>query len=238
MSSIIKSFKADIDTNVSFHGKYPVTASKATFKKYVSIELAQEKAQELLNRIKDATKDRSYKYQVSFFVLPIGEWRSGRWFDTDVSVPTFEEYEDSKHLWLNVSDMIIYKSEKPPPKGGCLDKKGIDHHDCLYYAIKDGLYGRTTNLPKYPNKFKEWLNLSRDEPIDYKDVNRIEEKIKCNIHVHGDYTYQSPRVYPRTVNVNSINGHYKYKAPSKVYKQLYKQSKPDLKLVYFKKELG
>jgi len=157
------------------------------------------------------------KFQISYQAN--NAWYSSKWMDgvDNYIPPDFTRYGiDEGDV---VIDKIMIKYIKKPTTGG-----SSNHNDCLYNAIKFAL--GTTNaksfLPKCPSTFKTWLNIKRDEPIDYRNISIIENKIKCNISVIGDYEKPSSGDYPRKIIVELKDGHYSYKNNQKVRNQLVK----------------
>ena len=89
-------------------------------------------------------------------------------------------------------DIKVYPEESA---GGCDGK----YNNCLYDALADILGTRFTK--QYPKKgrFKATLGLGKKDKIDISLISVIEEKIKVNINVEGDFIHQSTNKYDMSV---------------------------------------
>lgn len=78
-------------------------------------------------------------------------------------------------------------------------------NDCFYLALNEGL---NYTLKIKPFQFKRKLGLNRKDNIPYTMIAFIEDYIKININLYGDYIYITPNKYTRTINLKLHNGHY------------------------------
>jgi hypothetical protein len=116
----------------------------------------------------------------------------------------FPERGDSGVDFDDAQTFVVYLWETPTTRGG----EDINN-DCLWDCIKKviGDY----KLPKEcksPEELKQLLGIERDEPIDIKYLPRIEEILKININVIGDYYYTSSNKNKMYVNLILNDGHY------------------------------
>ena len=165
-----------------------------------------------------------FAYQVAY-ELEDGTWVHS-YFDDQTLLPDFSNYN------LNEDDQtVIYmkvnRVERPTSMGGYDDT----HNDCLFNAIKWALADKAVTLkkfPKYPVNFKKWLKIKDDDPIDYKDIPIIEDKIKVNINITGNVengAIHSTKKWPLSVTVEFFKqkkngkGHYIFKHNMALRKQ-------------------
>ena len=215
--------------NVIYRGK-EMEVLKMTLASKVPYENAVENMTEYMDKI-ISRRVKKYTYQVVFRFQPAGLFRSSSFFTDNVHMPNLDEYHDTSGFQY-VDKILVNRLELPSSEGG-----KDPHNDCLYNAIKYALgdmYHK--QFPKTPKTLKTWLDLKRDNPIDYTQIPILEKKMNIRINVVGDYHYTSPLNISRSVTLKLEDGHYTYKANSKIYKVLYQQSKEDIRLVYFRKQ--
>ena len=114
--------------------------------------------------------------------------------------------------WFNNSrsltrsfDIKIYPAEMA---GGCDGR----YNNCLYDSLADVLGARFTK--QYPKKgrFKATLGLATKDKVDISLIAQVEDKIKVNINVEGDFMHASKNKYDLSVPLILTSGHY---APNK-----------------------
>ena len=112
----------------------------------------------------------------------------------------------------------IFLIPKSAPKGGCTEKD--KNNDCLFYTLAKLVNGKQYMLHAVdtPANFKKAIKLRRADKVPISKMRDVENAMKCNINVVGDYTYTSPNNYIRTLNVQLINEHYTIDANEKVKK--------------------
>jgi hypothetical protein len=143
-------------------------------------------------------------------------WRSGKLFSLDEEPKYYKFHadhsgENADELGLNIDNnakfkqFAIFSIPKAPNKGGCV--KNSNKNDCLFYAICKSLSSIKEDV-NTPIKFKNKLNLERNDKISISQIPQIEDLINVNINVIGDYTYNSKNKHLRTIKIKLENGHY------------------------------
>lgn len=197
----------------------------------MAVKDANKFVNELLNK-----KNPNNLYQVMYKTA--GGLMISSKFDATELVPDFERYglEEGDFYGktsgdFTITNIIINSILKPKTKGGYDDL----NNDCLYDAIKWGLADKATDtLMRKPWTWKEWCKIERKDPIDYKDIPIIEDKLKIRINIVGDYEYHSAKPYSLVVQVELKDGHYKFKNNMNIRKDFIKFNKRNEKtLVYF-----
>lgn len=199
----------------------------------VSLEEANKYVISILEKAKSMNPNN--RFQLLYFMND--KWFSTNGFKTEWGdiEPPFSHYGLKGVEMGNVMKIRINKIKMPSVTGG----SGDIHNDCLFNAVKYALADKSESiLPKYPSNFKKWVKIGVNEPIDYRDIPKIEQKIKTRICVAGDYTYDSPFAYVRTVHVELKDGHYKFRNNMAVRKHLVKYKPTDKKFVYFELKDG
>lgn len=134
-------------------------------------------------------------------------WYSGDWFSyPDVNVFDINDYYPNVDHGFDTTiyEIRIYEKNKPPQAGG-----SDIHNDCLYDCLNRCHFRLPFN---HPAELKKFLNIGRDEPVDIKHICKLQNKIKCNIQISGDYIYQSPYKYNEEVFLQLQKGHYTIKS--------------------------
>lgn len=150
-------------------------------------------------------------------------WRSnaGGWYsknkvdDIEVFDPATQYGDYELEAKPRVHQILITIRKKPSKKGGS-DAK--NYNNCLYYCLKD--FGVNLGMFDKPYKLKKAIYVERDQPIHIKKIPFIEKKLRINIVVTGDFIYNSPRTYPRTIYLKLRNGHYSIVDGNKQAKKL------------------
>lgn len=133
--------------------------------------------------------------------------RSGYFFDiaTEEPVSMYQEYgnEETEEF----EGFRMYFINEGTTRGGRSNFK----NDCLWDCLEYGLHKH--NPFKTPEELKQFLKLSRNEPIDISLMKLVEAKIQtkkfdCRIVVTGDHTYNSSIVSQRELCICLIDGHY------------------------------
>ena len=170
--------------------------------------------------------DKKVKLQLVYYFRDTNFFVSSRFFgDEQMFVePSLENYDFDESLFTTV-DMILINRVVLPTEGGCNDEK----NDCLWKALKKALGSHLTIMP---STLKKHLKLSRNSLIDYKHIPKIEDKVKANINVVGDYELKSTKNYPHNCYVKLQANHYSYKPNHKIFDVLYSQPTAKTLLVY------
>ena len=129
-------------------------------------------------------------------------YRSGKSFNVNEAINMVDDYE-----WDYAYSFIIYYWEDNGKEGGDDDM----FNDCLFTAIASTI--TRFNLPnhsKTPENFKEQLGIGRFDKISIDLMPKVEDLLRVNINITGDYTFTSANKHTNRMNVNLelLNGHY------------------------------
>lgn len=222
--------------NAHYRGEHYYTQEYKIKQSSQGFGIATKDANKFVNELLNKKRNPNNLYQVMYKTAS-GLTISSK-FDATETVPDFERYglEEGDFYGktsgdFTITNIIINSILKPKTKGGYDDV----NNDCLYDAVKWGLADKATDtLMRKPWTWKEWVKIGRKEPIDYKDIPIIEDKIKTRIHIVGDYEYHSTKPYSLVVQVELKDGHYKFKNNMAVRNHFIKFNKRNEKtLVYF-----
>ena len=178
---------------------------------------------EIKNYQKDA-RERKENYDCVISVLWDHGWRSGQMFDIktgDIDTYDPNDYynDDSNKFHYEFGNKLQSKfsmfSIVLIPKGG--NKGGSDdYNDCLFNCIYQGLSGINNKQWHTKTKFKKRLGLNRADPVSIELIPTIEDALKVNINVSGDYEYVSEKSNVRVLNLSLKNNHYTLKKNKKI----------------------
>ena len=185
-----------------------------SFIKYSTFKLEDNITQEMLVHAMETFKfNDGYRYWISCF-YPWGR-RGGESFDgnnftADNLYNLSREYKGSSNGIKEIVKYItIYTAKLPNTLGGDDD----EHNDCFYYALKES--AGKNKLPKKintPKKLKSYLQLERDENINFDHIAQLEKEIfpdNTSINVKGIIPYVSKKVHTTlNFNLKLTNGHY------------------------------
>ena len=126
-----------------------------------------------------------------------------------LSNESFSDYEEKGIMSgdTNVRAVMIFKLVAHNTNRGKYSDNG--KNDCLYECLIQGFRG--CKLPKVlrsPGKFKKWLGLKRKEGVHVGLIPKVEDKLKCNIDVCGQYEYKSEKKYARDLKIRLWKDHY------------------------------
>jgi len=175
-----------------------------------------------------------YSFQVQY--SSNGMWAHTKWLDnaSEFLTPDLEHYE------LDINDFPVNMIKINVKKNAKLNGKGVGDKDpynnCLYNALRWALtYEVAEMMPTFPNEaweLKKMLKIEKCDGVHVKHIPTLEEKLKININVFGDHIYTSPHLHQRTVSVKLQDGHFEYKANSKMSASLRTYNKVR-ELVYY-----
>lgn len=199
-------------TNITDVAGNPITEItmniQKTFKtKAVGIEYAdvKEKVLKLLKSSHFTGRRKKKEYMVALKFA--NGWYSGFWFRyPKVHLFNFDDYyPDVDEMFdTTVYGIRIYEKTVRVQAGG----KNNSNNDCLYDCLEQS---HIYNPFKKPSQLKKYIGVSRQAPIDIKYIPKIEEKVKVNIIVSGDYIYNSTSKFNETIHITLTNGHYQIK---------------------------
>ena len=136
----------------------------------------------------------------------IGWFNASRWFDGDslikFPITSARDLYSGEFLPDNVLKFSIFYIEKPDTKGG-RNKDNL----CLFMCLKECFNGKLPRLKK-PQLFKKFLNIGYSDPVSYQKLGILEDKLKINIHLSGDYERISTTQYSKDCYLKLENGHY------------------------------
>jgi hypothetical protein len=122
----------------------------------------------------------------------------------DKTISFFSQYQTREE---QVEDIItgfaLYTIPITDEEGG---KTTDNQNNCLWKALKT----RFGDKLKYstPYKMKQILGLANDAKVPVKMLPKLEEKLKCNIVVDGDASYQGNGSFIHTVKLSIRKSHY------------------------------
>ncbi|GAM28177.1 hypothetical protein SAMD00019534_113530 [Acytostelium subglobosum LB1] len=90
------------------------------------------------------------------------------------------------------------------PRGGCTDNR----NHCLYDCIKEVYPKELIDHFGKPYRLKKFLGLDDYDPVHYRLIPRLEDKLGIRIQVNGEYSYDSTATHVRSINLKLTNGHY------------------------------
>ena len=169
--------------------------------------------------------EQDIKLQLVYYFRDTNFFVSSKFFGKEqgFQAPSTDNYDFDENLFKNV-DMILINRVKPSTEGGNSAK-----NDCLWRALKQSL---GSHLKILPSTLKRHLKLPRNNLIDYRLMPKIEDKVKANINVVGDYTLTSTKDYPFKCSVELKANHYTYKPNRTVFEMLYSQPSSKTLMVY------
>ena len=146
------------------------------------IDEANEFTQNITTSVfNNVPEDKNVKLQLVYYFRDVNFFVSSNWFGKQQGFvePSVDNYDFAGDQFTNV-DMILINRVVLGEDGGADSNK----NDCLWYALKRGL---GDHLKIMPSTFKKHLKLQRNSLINYKLIPQLEDKIKANINVIGDY---------------------------------------------------
>jgi len=175
-----------------------------------AIGLPIETAQEFLKNelAPEGELDTDFEYKIS--ALYQDQYRSNLGgFTTDLSklkiIDPRMVYKVDFRFEPRIFQLIVYmRRNKKSKKGGT--SSGKSKNACLFNCLCDAIKNQT--YFKYDNTLKKFLGVDKEDKVCYKLLPKLEDKIKANIHLVGDYTYTSAKTYAKVVNMKLEDGHY------------------------------
>lgn len=201
-------------------------------KEYTREEIRQNvhaRSKALKNAFKGNKAGNDWKILVSIHFNGSNQWRSGSWSKLGEPVYLYD-YSDSDYTFDEddyIDQYTVYLWKEPKRAGGA-----DNNNDCLFKVLKSCL---GNSLPwTTPQKFKTFLKVKRDDPIDISLIPKIEKKLKnIKINITGDHIYTSTKDAKHEINILLQNGHYTYNNGNRltVHGKSYKERIP---LIYYK----
>lgn len=177
---------------------------------------------ELSKKVNKVSKDlwtdqqnKNYQYQMAVTLKDPAGWTLSYFFPVENNLnydPTEKQYNyetgELIRTYEPVTRFDIYVV-KIDIAGGC-----GEWNDCLYLCVRDFCNENNIQIKKkykYAYRLKNILGLKRNDKINVKYIDDIENFYKINIHVCGDYYRQSKLKYKlkHTLTLKLTNAHYK-----------------------------
>jgi len=166
-------------------------------------------AQEFLRNelIQDGKLNDDYEYKITalyqdMFRSNLGGF-STQYKDLEILDPR-EVYKTVFKVIPKVFQLIVYLRKNKNEKAG---GNSVDNgNKCLFRCINEAI--KNQKYFKYDNQLKKFLGVESEDKVNYKLLPKLEDKIKANIYLIGNYTYTSNKTYAKSIHLKLDKGHY------------------------------
>ena len=176
--------------------------------------LTKKDIEDNINFIKDMALRKGLKCELKSTVLMGIGWRDplgGKCKITDEKLRTTDflahytkkGYDVSKIHYSNIMEVQLFEIDDTGKSG--------KNNDCFFECLKEAFEGKSYMPTKINTaiKFKKFLKLQRNDgvPMNDETILKIEDMIKTNIIINGDFVYDKIKKYGSTINIMFSNGH-------------------------------
>jgi len=202
--------------------------TKTDKKDHFTVEEVQKYARQLNKQLMKAGKQG--KIQIATL-----KWSyvCGDWIDTGnnyhPNIYSISENYDVPVEADEIQNEVAFYFMPNAPAGGA-----SKCNDCLYIALRIFNGGKMLTPISTPYKFKKRLNIERCDTVDISRIPEVEDMVKHNIQITGDYEYITTNKYIHTCFIDITNGHYKIiksKSDNVIFKKIEKITKLTVQLV-------